>query len=58
MKRIVVLFIGFVCSMLAFAQDVIITKKAEQLKVKIVELSADEVKYRQLDNIVDGPILY
>ncbi|MBN1463352.1 MAG: hypothetical protein JXQ69_03260 [Paludibacteraceae bacterium] len=56
MKRIVIAFIGLVCSIVAFAQDVIITKKAEQLKVKIVELSADEVKYRQLDKIVDGPI--
>lgn len=56
MKKIGVVVIGLLCSILAVAQDVIVTKKAEQLKVKIVELSADEVKYRQLDNLVDGPI--
>lgn len=37
------------------ANDTIITKNAERLIVKITEVSSQEVKYKELDNL-DGPV--
>ncbi len=55
MKKFVSLLFVSLFSVVLFAQDIIITNKAEQLKVKITEVSSEEVKYKELDN-VDGPI--
>lgn len=38
-----------------WANDTIITKNAERLIVKITEVSSQEIKYKELDNL-DGPI--
>ncbi|MGM9818753.1 MAG: hypothetical protein ACI30B_07225 [Paludibacteraceae bacterium] len=38
----------------AYSQDVVITKNAEKLEVKIVEVSSSEIKYKKLNNL-EGP---
>lgn len=38
----------------AYSQDVIITKNAEKLEVKIIEVSSSEIKYKKLNNL-EGP---
>ena len=39
----------------AHSQDVIITKKGDEIKTKIVEVGLSTIKYKRFDNI-DGPI--
>ena len=55
MNRLLLLFITsmiFVSSV--FAQDIIITKNAEKIDAKILEVSKSEIKYKESDNL-DGP---
>ena len=40
--------------MLAYSQDVIITKNAEKIEAKIIEVSSAEIKYKKLSNL-EGP---
>ena len=54
MKNIIILFLLLILPMLAYSQDVIITKKAEKLEVKIIEVSSSEIKYKKLHNL-EGP---
>lgn len=54
MKNIIILFLLLILPMLAYSQDVIITKKAEKLEVKIIEVSSSEIKYKKLNNL-EGP---
>ena len=41
-------------SYVAIAQDVIITKDAQKIDAKIIEVSKSEIKYKEIDNL-DGP---
>lgn len=54
MKKFLTLFLISTCSLLAFAQDVIITKDKEQIQAKVLEVSKDEIKYKKF-NYQDGP---
>ena len=55
MKKIITLC---VCTLMAitsiYAQDIIVTKDAKKLEVKITEVSKSEIRYKELDNL-DGP---
>jgi hypothetical protein len=48
---ILICFVPFV----SFAQDVITTKKGEDINAKILEVSLSSIKYKKLDNL-NGPI--
>lgn len=37
------------------AQDIIVFKKGEELKTKVLEVGTKEIKYKKFDNL-DGPI--
>lgn len=54
MKNIIILFSVFMLPILAYSQDIIITKKAEKIEVKIIEVSSSEIKYKKLNNL-EGP---
>ena len=55
MKRIVLLFaLLFAGCAWASAQDVITTKKGEDIKAKVVEVGLDEIRYLKEENL-DGP---
>lgn len=54
MKNVIIFFLLLILPMLAYSQDVIITKKAEKLEVKIIEVSSSEIKYKKLNNL-EGP---
>ena len=56
MKRLFILtvyFIAFTCE--CFAQDIIITKDARKIEVKMTEVNVDNIRYKRFDN-PDGPI--
>jgi hypothetical protein len=54
MKKIFTLAIIALMSVVAFAQDVIVTKDKEQIQAKILEVSSDEIKYKKY-SYLDGP---
>lgn len=54
MKRIFALIIVALMSIVAFAQDVIVTKDKEQIKAKILEVYSNEIKYKKY-SYLDGP---
>lgn len=41
-----------ICS---FAQDIIVTNKAQKIDAKILEVTSSEIRYKELDNL-DGPV--
>ena len=52
-----VVFIGaFIISLNLIAQDVITTKKGEDIFSKVIEITLNEVKYRKQDNL-SGPLI-
>lgn len=56
MKRFILLFALLFAGILwADAQDIITTKKGEDIKAKVVEVGMDEVRYIKADN-PDGPV--
>jgi hypothetical protein len=55
--KFIVIFIGaFLMSLNLFAQDVITTKKGEDIFSKVIEITLNEVKYRKQDNL-SGPLI-
>lgn len=52
-------FLFIVCALMAavtlFAQDIIVTKEAQKIDAKILEVSTSEIRYKELDNL-DGPV--
>lgn len=43
------------CCTVTFAQDIIVTKDAKQIKAKITEVSKSEIRYKDFDNL-NGPV--
>ncbi len=41
-------------SICSFAQDIIVTNKAQKIDAKILEVTSSEIRYKELDNL-DGP---
>ena len=54
MKKIALLFLAMVSLSFAEAQDYIITKKSDTVKVKVIEIGTTEIKYKKW-NYLDGP---
>ena len=54
MKRNILFLIILLVSILMQAQDIVITKDAKKLNVKILEVSKSEIKYKEIDNL-EGP---
>ena len=50
MKNLLVLTLFVLISTFANAQDVIIKKNGEDLKVKVIEIGLDEIKYKRIDH--------
>ena len=46
--------LALMTSLLALAQDIIVTTDAKKIEAKILEVSKAEIKYKELDNL-DGP---
>lgn len=44
-----------VITVCAFAQDIIVTTDAQKIEAKILEVTKNEIKYKELDNL-DGPL--
>jgi hypothetical protein len=58
MKKILIILVGLLyasCS-IALSQDIILKITGEHIKAKVVQISADEIIYKTLDNL-DGPSL-
>ena len=54
MKKIFVFVVSLFGILPLFAQDLITTKKGEDIQAKILEVSTKEVKYKKYNN-PDGP---
>ena len=55
MKKFFLLFVGLFGSLVVSqAQDLITTKKGEDIQAKILEISSNEIKYKRYSNL-DGP---
>ena len=56
MKKTITLFAFLVISsVLACAQDIIVTNSAQRIEAKILEVSKTEIKYKEADNL-EGPL--
>jgi TonB family protein len=53
MRRLFIIF-AIMVAISSYAQDIIITNKAQKIDAKILEASVSEIKYKKIDNI-DGP---
>lgn len=54
MKNLIMLLLPLTLPVMAYSQDIIITKKTEKIEAKIVEVSSNEIKYKKLNNL-EGP---
>lgn len=54
MKNFIMLLLPLTLPVMAYSQDIIITKKTEKIEAKIVEVSSNEIKYKKLNNL-EGP---
>ena len=54
MRKVLLLAISVVAAIGVYAQDVIVTRDAQRIEAKILEVSSSEIKYKELDNL-DGP---
>lgn len=54
MKKLFFILVGFAMCANAFASDVITLQNGEEIQAKVVEVSADEIKYKKASN-PDGP---
>ncbi len=54
MKRLLFLCVYALLMVGAYAQDIIVTKDAQKMEVKILEVSKTEIKYKEKDNL-NGP---
>ena len=55
MKRSVILLVCALCTWMAMAQDIIVTKDAKRIEAKIQEVSSTEIKYKKF-TYQDGPV--
>ncbi|MGZ5282071.1 MAG: hypothetical protein ACXWDO_06240 [Bacteroidia bacterium] len=56
-KSILIAFFSMFIINFLHAQDVIVKKNGDEIKVKIEEVSANDIKYKKYDNL-DGPLFY
>lgn len=56
-KSILIAIFSFFMLNILHAQDVIVKKNGDEIKVKIEEVSGTDIKYRKFDN-PDGPLFY
>lgn len=56
MKRIILLLILLSSTGMLSAQDIIVMKKGPQVQAKIIEITANDVKYKRFNNL-DGPTI-
>lgn len=54
MKKLLSIFTISLLSVCVYAQDIIVTNKAQKIDAKILEVSTSEIRYKELDNL-DGP---
>ena len=54
MKKLLSILTILVLSACVFAQDIIVTNKAQKIDAEILEVSTSEVRYKELDNL-NGP---
>ena len=54
-NSIIMLLLFFYTASLAFSQDILMTKSKGELKVKVLEVSQTELRYKKLDNM-EGPV--
>lgn len=54
MKKLLSIFTISLLSICVYAQDIIVTIKAQKIDAKILEVSTSEIRYKELDNL-DGP---
>lgn len=54
MKKLLSIFTISLLSVCVYAQDIIVTNKAQKIDAKILEVSTSEILYKELDNL-DGP---
>ena len=54
MKKFLILFVTMITSIVALAQDLIVTTDSKKIEAKIIEISSDQVKYKEYD-MPDGP---
>ena len=50
MRRLFIIY-AIMVAISSYAQDIIITNKAQKIDAKILEASASEIKYKKIDNI-------
>lgn len=55
MKKLVLLFLSFVCAGISMAQDIIVKKDGSAIIAKVLKISETEIEYKNFDN-QDGPI--
>ena len=55
MKRSITLVVCALCTWMAMAQDIIVTKDAKRIEAKIQEVSSTEIKYKKF-TYQDGPV--
>ena len=56
MKKIVLLSISFLFCVSLCAQDILIKRNGEEIKVKVIEILPEEIKYKMFDNL-EGPMI-
>ncbi len=54
MKGIFILLLMLI-NLSAYSQDILIKKNGDDMKVKVVEITKDEIKYKKIENL-DGPV--
>ena len=54
MKKLFLLIIVLVGTLTSFAQDIIVTTDAKKIEAKILEVSKQEIRYKEIDNL-EGP---
>lgn len=54
MKKLLSIFTISLLSICVYAQDIIVTIKAQKIDAKILEVSTSEIRYKEFDNL-DGP---
>jgi hypothetical protein len=57
MKKISTIISILLITYSAKSQDIIIKKNGDDLKVKVIEITKEEIKYKNFENI-DGPVYY
>src|SRR5260221_7014766 len=55
MKKVLLFLVIGITSITAKSQDVIVTKKGEEIKAKIMEVGLSTIKYKKSDNL-NGPV--